>query len=185
MSSSTARPPLLLVLLIVAFVTSLLWRELSTSEALPLSVAQDAPGVVVELSGIRGESGVRQLSDGSTIEDVIRLTGLPVAEALRRTPVLLAPLVSGEDIQLSELKGEIRSLKRSWMPASHRMALAIPLHPDRMGLNDWPSLPGIGEVLAARIEADRQKNGDFGTLDGVRRVKGIGRKRIERWRKFF
>jgi competence protein ComEA len=34
-------------------------------------------------------------------------------------------------------------------------------------------LPGIGEVLAARIVADRQANGPFKTVDDLARVPGI------------
>jgi competence protein ComEA len=71
------------------------------------------------------------------------------------------------------------------MPAAQRMALGTPLHPERMSLDDWQALPGIGPRLARIIEEDRQKNGDFGDLDGLDRVAGIGHKLIERWRKFF
>jgi len=46
-------------------------------------------------------------------------------------------------------------------------------------------LPGIGETLARRLELDRQENGEFGSLEGLLRVKGVGLKSIERWRIFF
>lgn len=36
------------------------------------------------------------------------------------------------------------------------------------------SLPGIGPVIASRIVADRDRNGPFGSLEGLQRVKGIG-----------
>src|SRR5256886_8301785 len=36
------------------------------------------------------------------------------------------------------------------------------------------ALPGVGPVLARRIVADRQKQGAFGSLANLRRVKGIG-----------
>ncbi|HEX5104669.1 MAG TPA: helix-hairpin-helix domain-containing protein [Pirellulaceae bacterium] len=42
---------------------------------------------------------------------------------------------------------------------------------------DWPELclmPGVGEVLAQRIVADREENGPFLELDDLRRVRGIG-----------
>lgn len=35
-------------------------------------------------------------------------------------------------------------------------------------------LPGIGPALAARIVADRQERGAFGSLVGLQRVRGIG-----------
>lgn len=42
------------------------------------------------------------------------------------------------------------------------------------------SLPGIGPVLAARVVADRNQNGPFGSLEGLQRVKGIGPAMAER-----
>jgi competence protein ComEA len=51
--------------------------------------------------------------------------------------------------------------------------------------DDWQALPGIGPKLAERIEVDRQKNGEFASLEDLKRVSGIGKKRIEAWRIFF
>lgn len=43
-------------------------------------------------------------------------------------------------------------------------------------------LPDIGEVLAKRIVDYRTKNGDFGSVDDLLLVKGIGEKRLENLR---
>lgn len=55
---------------------------------------------------------------------------------------------------------------------------------DKINLNtasaqELTSLPGIGEVLAARIIAYREKHGPFQTLDDLTRVSGIGSKVVE------
>jgi competence protein ComEA len=71
------------------------------------------------------------------------------------------------------------------MPAAQRMALGIPLHPERMSVEDWEALAGIGPKLAQAIEVERQQNGDFGSLAGLQRVKGIGSKRLAAWEKYF
>jgi competence protein ComEA len=47
-----------------------------------------------------------------------------------------------------------------------------------MSRSDWVALPGIGKKLAENIHIDRQKNGDFGSLDALKRVKGVGPGRI-------
>jgi competence protein ComEA len=65
------------------------------------------------------------------------------------------------------------------------MAIGVKLHPDHMTREDWEALPGIGSRLAEKIEENRQKNGDFGALDDLKRVRGVGSKSIERWRCFF
>jgi competence protein ComEA len=47
---------------------------------------------------------------------------------------------------------------------------------------DWPELvqlPGIGPTLAKRIVESRQKDGPFAKHDDLRRVRGIGPKKME------
>ena len=65
------------------------------------------------------------------------------------------------------------------------MLLGIPLDPDQMDADDWRCLPGIGPALALRILADRQENGEFGSLEAVRRVPGISGKKLHMLRKYF
>ncbi len=47
---------------------------------------------------------------------------------------------------------------------------------------EWSQLDGVGQVLARRIVADRDERGPFRSIDDVQRVKGIGRKTLERLR---
>jgi len=47
---------------------------------------------------------------------------------------------------------------------------------------DFDALPGIGPRLAERIMTYRQSVGAFHSLDGLRDVKGIGKKKFERIR---
>jgi competence protein ComEA len=47
---------------------------------------------------------------------------------------------------------------------------------------DFDALPGIGPKLAERIMAHRQSVGTFHSLDELRAVKGIGKKKFERIR---
>ena len=41
-------------------------------------------------------------------------------------------------------------------------------------------LPNVGPVLAARMIADREANGPFVSVDDLKRVHGMGAKRVER-----
>lgn len=43
-------------------------------------------------------------------------------------------------------------------------------------------LNGIGDALAQRIVADRDKNGPFSSVDDLTRVSGIGEKKLEGFR---
>ena len=49
---------------------------------------------------------------------------------------------------------------------------------------EWALFDGIGETLARRIVADRQSRGPFGGIDDLRRVKGIGPKKLEQIRPY-
>ena len=95
------------------------------------------------------------------------------------------PILSGERIKVINLEGKYFQIERSWLSARHRMLMQIPLHPDRMTPLDWETLSGIGPKLAATIESDRQKNGDFCEFSALSRVKGIGPKKLEAWQGYF
>jgi competence ComEA-like helix-hairpin-helix protein len=52
--------------------------------------------------------------------------------------------------------------------------LQEPVDLDLAGLEELDRLPGIGPALAARIVADRESKGPFGSLEQLQRVKGVG-----------
>lgn len=49
-----------------------------------------------------------------------------------------------------------------------------PVDVDVAGTDELDRLPGIGPALAARIVADREAKGPFGSLEQLQRVKGVG-----------
>ena len=59
-------------------------------------------------------------------------------------------------------------------------APAQPVDVNRASEEELRVLPGIGGVLAARIVEARLRDGPFASLDDLRRVKGLGRAKLER-----
>jgi competence protein ComEA len=57
-----------------------------------------------------------------------------------------------------------------------------PLDLNGASVDDLDRLPGIGHGLAARIVESRVRNGPFGAVDELRRVRGIGRVTLDRLR---
>jgi competence ComEA-like helix-hairpin-helix protein len=57
---------------------------------------------------------------------------------------------------------------------------AGPVDLDIAGVKEIESLRHIGPALAARIVADRDSLGPFGSLEGLQRVKGIGPSMVEK-----
>ena len=178
-------PPALFVLAGFVFLFLLLSRESSIVDDLPAFLPLSDNYFYVELSGETDSPGVYQINDGLLPAGVIDLTNEDIEAILLRPLEWARPLQDGENIEIIEKEQKISSFRRDWMTASHRVSLGVPLHPDRMSFDDWQFLPGIGEALARRLELDRQENGEFMSLEGLLRVKGVGLKSIERWRIFF
>lgn len=150
----------------------------------PAFVVSTSNLVTIEVVGTDG-AGVYQFHDGAQLESVMKLTHKIPGVKLRTQLGSMSPPVTGELFNFNELSGEVKTFERRWMPASHRILCGIPLHPDRMSQEDWEILPGVGPKLAAAIENDRQKNGDFVVFQALDRVKGVGPKKLEQWKTYF
>lgn len=179
-------PPALLVLAVVGILGILTSRGASKSEAIPaFSSPLEKDIVYVEVGGDAVPPGVYQINDAYGSFGVIKLTDVSSHTILDVEVPLASPLHSGESLTLVKKGRKINFIRSGWMNASRRIAMGVPLHPDRMSQLDWVVLPGIGETLAERIETNRQNYGEFEDLKELARVKGVGKKRIERWREFF
>jgi competence protein ComEA len=181
------RPPLLLGVAVFAAIALLTGREVLPRQEPPaLAVANVAGQIRVALGDGFPVPAVRHLSDGMTLDDVTIMTDLSTALAGVAMPGDGATaLVDGMALAIDADAAGNRELRWGWMPARQRLALGIPLHPDRMSRADWESLPGIGPHLAARIESDRQKYGDFGSLAALERVAGLGQAKLRVLRPYF
>lgn len=55
-----------------------------------------------------------------------------------------------------------------------------PVDLNRASVEELTRLPGVGSVLAARIVEVRERDGPFTSLDDLRRVRGLGRAKLEK-----
>lgn len=178
----------LFVLLLVLLLVSMLGRRaFPPGEAAPaFSLPPQDRGIIVALGDGFARRGLHHFSDGVTPRDVIIMTQAGDKIASAAAGEWNRPLRTGEKLQLRFAEnGRRQELIRTFLPAGQRMLLGIPLQPETMSGSDWETLPGVGPKLAGAIETDRQKNGEYGSVEGLLRVKGVGPSRIEEWRPYF
>lgn len=87
-----------------------------------------------------------------------------------------ADSISGAGVRVPAAKGAATALGSSRAGSLRPGSLDI----DRASIPEWIRLPGIGPSLAARIVADREARGPFGTPEGLLRVPGIGPKTLDK-----
>lgn len=152
----------------------------------PPAFSANKPGFVTIYlgSGFR-KSGFCHFFDGVSVLDVTRMAGEKLSAKVLASREANAPLHNGEALAISFENSKVIEVQRYFLPASQCITLGIPLHPDIITANGWQALPGIGPVLARRIVDDRQKNGDFGNLEALKRVRGVGPHTLRGIRKFF
>jgi competence protein ComEA len=67
---------------------------------------------------------------------------------------------------------------RRFAAAGDDRSLELRIDLNGAGIAELESLPGIGQVLASRIEDHRRRNGPFQKIDGLREVPGIGAAKV-------
>lgn len=176
---------LIVVVGLVLILVGYKWSRFSRDTGEPVSLLE-SPGIWVQLGqGYPNPGQVCQFFDDVSLSGVIALTSYPDFAQLETSGPRNYPLETGRRIDLIMKETEKQSFSLSWMSAGQRITLGIPLHPDKMTQRDWEYLPGVGAKMAARIEEDRQKNGEFGSLVGLLRIKGIGPSKIAAWEQYF
>lgn len=68
------------------------------------------------------------------------------------------------------------------MSGERHIVFSIPLDINMATAQDFEALPGIGPKLAQKIVETRERLGGFKTIDDLKKVKGIGDKKIRRIR---
>jgi competence protein ComEA len=161
------------------------WNRFARDTGEPVFLHEPAGVWVLLGEGFSDVGLARQFGDDCRLKSVIQLTKYGFATDIQKIVLDNPRIESGRRIDLIVQETEIQSISFSWMTAGQRVALGIPLHPDRMTLNDWEFLPGVGAKTAVKIEQNRQVNGDFGNFEGLRRIKGVGSSKMAIWRNFF
>ena len=158
------------VLVIVA------WTDARTPVTISVSALPESP-VHVSMAGAIATPGVVVLGPDSRLADAIEAAGGLRADA---------------DVSGLNLAGRVGDGEHIVIPVGAAgnagpSGTDVRVEPGRIDLNvatasELEALPGIGEVLAARIVAYRESHGSFATVDDLAKVEGISTGMLEELR---
>lgn len=146
------------------------------------SVAADAWGgrgqVVVHVAGHVERPGLQVLPAGSRVDDAIQAGGGFLPDAARDDLNLARVLVDGEQVYVPALPASDASLSGDDDGGTRQAHGGTDRHAkinvNRADSTQLEELPGVGPVLAARIEQFREAHGPFIVLGDLQEVSGIG-----------
>lgn len=139
-----------------------------------LPTATPSP-LVVHITGAVLIPGIKTLPSGSRVNDVVALSGGVLETAELDKINLAAPIFDGQKIHIPNYE-DLLILSNT----TEGNTELVPLN--SASAKDLEKLPGIGEEKAAAIIAEREKRGQFQSIDELLEVKGISVKLLDQFR---
>ena len=151
-------------------------------------IKEASPQMMVHVDGAVKSPGLYALQMvNPRVNDAIQIAGGLTEDANSQGINLASPIEDGQKIYIPR-KGEeappeisqpdqnkATSNKQTDKKRDKKTVVDI----NRATVEEFTKLHGVGEGLAKRIVADRQKNGPFKTTEDLMRVSGIGQKKFD------
>lgn len=164
----------------------------ASEEESPVDAAASPETIVVHVGGCVAMPGVYRVASDARLDDAVSVAGGMTAEAAADAVNLAAHLEDGQQVlvpsceQVAEGQWALSPSGATAMIPGTGDALggagAAPLNVNQATVEQLTQLSGIGDALAQRIVADRDKNGPFASVDDLVRVSGIGKKKLDGFR---
>lgn len=147
----------------------------------------DSTTVTVHVAGYVAQPGLRELPAGARVGDAIDAAGGFLPDANRDDANLARVLVDGEQVYVPLLAsspdgGEVGDSEQEAHASDAGDSGPGGININRADAAELEELPGVGPVLAGRIEEFRDQNGPFRTLGDLQAVPGIGPAMLEKIR---
>ncbi len=150
-----------------------IYYDQPVTEASPLPVDVDGGGgetITVHVSGAVAAPGLVEVAGNARVADVIAAAGGTTADAVPGLVNLAAPVRDGEQIVVpADVPGDVTP---SGVDQSGRVRL------NSASPAELEQIPGVGPVLAGRIDAAREARGGFVAVEDLLDVAGIGEAKL-------
>ncbi|WP_405140285.1 ComEA family DNA-binding protein [Sphaerisporangium sp. NBC_01403] len=141
----------------------------------PAAAPSPTAQVIVQVAGKVRKPGVITLPSGSRVADAVNAAGGVRAGATAGGLNLARKLTDGEQIIVG---APSRPGLAPIPPSDPTVGMDVPLDLNAATPAQLETLPGVGEVLAARIAEFRQTHSGFRSIDQLREVTGIGERKF-------
>jgi competence protein ComEA len=132
----------------------------------------------VYVTGAVLHPGVVQLSANARVEDAVQAAGGCSSEADLERINLAAQLYDGEHLRVPAVGDELPAVVLDDKPSGTSQRIDI----NTATAEELDTLPGVGEVTAAKIIEYRQQHGPFQTVEAIMDVPGIGEAKFDAMR---
>ena len=188
---------IIIIVIIVVIVCSIIFYKKETQEFIYYNIVEDevednvendveeiVPKIKVYVTGEVNNPGVKELDEGSRIENAINISGGLTNQADIRNVNLAYPLEDGQKLYIPNINDEKKEEYISIENGSGIIENAKEKNGNKVNINkasvsELTKLPGVGESLAQRIITYRIENGNFTSIDDLKNVSGIGDKKID------
>lgn len=140
--------------------------------------------IKVYITGEINNPGVKELEEGSRIEDIINASGGLTVNADISGVNLAYCLEDGQKVYIpninDEIKNEIVSEENNdRIIENMNEKISEKVNLNQASIEELCELPGVGESLAQRIINYREENGKFKKIEDLKNVSGFGDKKYE------
>ncbi|KAF0154395.1 MAG: competence protein ComEA [Syntrophaceae bacterium] len=143
----------------------------------PVLSTSGSHALMIEVVLDNGESGVYFVNPRTSVNQMFSQLGFnrKITEDMQLQNGMKIRLVPEEDH---------RGIVVEKMDAAKRLALGLLLDINLAGRDELKLIPGVGDVLAASIVAEREKIGRFDKLDQLMDIKGIKEKKLSQLKQY-
>ncbi len=171
--------------IIISLFGLFLWQEMS-EKALRAEGAHLLPEgqIYVEVVGDVQKEGIYCFAKEVTVREAVAEAGGTVGRMVLAEDISSQRISSGSKLMVSGGKGKPVVIKIRRMEPEKFLIFSIPIDLNQATEEELVVLPGIGENLAARIVEYRIAKRGFSRLEELMEVRGIGRGKYERLKRF-